>query len=111
MMNSCNFVGNLANEPLFFEGDIPRVVFKLAIDHNGKPSDGKKRVEFLDFVAWHQTAEFIHKYCHKGDMLSVQNAMAKGRSIVGKDGTEYTKTEFQVDAVELCKRARSNWTD
>lgn len=108
MLNSFNCVGNLANEPIFFDGDTPRTVFTLAVDHNGKPIEGKKNAEFLDFVAWGNTAKFIHNYCHKGDMLSVQNAMAKKREIVDADGNKTYRHEFNVESVDILRRAKGN---
>ena len=103
-MNSCNFIGNLVNDPIYYEGEVPRVLFTLAIDHNGKPVEGKKNAEFLDFVAWRGTAEFIAKYCHKGDILAVQNAMAKKREIVTDTGEKIYRTEFQAEIVDLIRR-------
>ncbi|MBR1456207.1 MAG: single-stranded DNA-binding protein [Oscillospiraceae bacterium] len=107
-MNSCNFVGNLVNEPMYFDGQVPRAVFTLAVDHNRKSADGQRKAEFLDFVAWHGVAEFVHRYCHKGDAISVQNCMAKRRKIEADDGTVTYRTEFQVDNVELVRRAKAN---
>ena len=60
--------------------------------------------EFLDFVAWRNTAEFIAKYCHKGDILSIQNAMAKKREIINDDGEKSYRTEFQAEIVDLIRR-------
>ena len=109
MLNVCAFTGNLASEPLYFDGEQPRAVFTLAVDHNGKTADGQKKTEFLDFVAWRGTAEYIHKYCHKGDMLSVRSE-ARKRELV-KDGVKSFKYEFHVDSVDMVKRAKSNWDD
>lgn len=106
-MNSCNFVGNLVNDPAYFDGEAPRVLFTLAVDHNGKPVDGHKQAEFLDFIAWRSTAEYIAKYCHKGDKLAVQNAMARKRDFVTQNGEHVQKTEFQVESVDIVRRARA----
>lgn len=105
MLNSCDFVGNLVSDPIFYDGTPPRAVFRLAVDHDGKAKDGQKNTEFLDFVAWRNTAEYLSRYCHKGDLLSV-HSMAKSHEYTKADGTKESKTEFSVESVNVCSRAK-----
>ena len=49
--------------------------FTLAVDRDFKSKDsGEKNVDFIDCVAWRQTAEFVCKYFTKGRV-----AVAEGR--------------------------------
>jgi len=107
-MNSCDFVGNLANEPMYFEDETAsRILFTLAVDNNGKTKDGQKTAEFLDFVAWRETADFVHNYCHKGDVLSV-HSHAKSHQYTNKNGDKVSKVEFQTSSVDLVCRSKIN---
>lgn len=106
-MNNCCFTGNLVNDPVYFEGNAPRVLFTLAVDHNEKQDDGKKKAEFLDFIAWRGIAEFIHQYCHKGDRLSVTSE-ARNRITVDDSGVKNYRLEFHVNTVNLEHRQVSN---
>ncbi len=99
-MNSCCFTGNLVNDPVFFEGETPRVLFTLAVDHNEKQDDGKKKAEFLDFVAWRGIAEYVHRNCHKGDRLSVTSE-ARNRITMGDNGQKNYRMEFHVESVNV----------
>ena len=41
--------------------------FTLAIDKNYKPKNATQTVDFIDFVAWRNNAEFVGKYFRKGE--------------------------------------------
>lgn len=104
-MNSCVFVGNLANEPMFYEGDVSRTIFTLAVDREGKDKNGMKRADFFNFVAWRSTADFVHKYCHKGDAIVVKTE-ARNKEFVNQAGERVKDVEFQVDSVNIVRRAK-----
>lgn len=105
MMNVFCGVGNLVSDPILYEGDPSRAVFVLAIDHDGKPVDGKKNAEYLDFVAWRNNAEYIAKYCHKGDLLSVVGTVKK-HEYSNADGDKVSKVEIHVSSVNSCNKAK-----
>ena len=105
-LNSFDCIGNFVSDPTYFDGENPRVLFRLAVDRNGKPVEGKKEADFLDFIAWRGTAEYIAKYCHKGDLIAVQNASARTHDFVTKDGTKFQRTEFQVESIDILRRAK-----
>lgn len=106
-MNRCVFVGNLASEPMYYEGETPRVQFTLAVDQEFRSADGQKKADFLDFVAWRGTADFVHKYCHKGDVLAV-DCKAKNRDNVNQDGQKSRRTEFLVEELKMIRRSKAN---
>jgi len=106
MTNECIFVGNLVSDPVYYEGETSRVVFTLAVDHDGKPKEGQKNAEYLDFIAWRSVAEYIGRYAHKGDLLSVVS-MAQKHEKVNPQGEKSYRTEFQVKSVNILSRFRS----
>lgn len=111
MMNSCNFTGRLVDNPRLFEGEANRVTFSLAVDRDFVPEDGGKSVDYLDFVAWRETANYIMRHFRKGDLMQVVNSRARIKTFTGKDGEEKRKTEYEVGKVYCLLRKRREDTD
>lgn len=99
MLNSCNFTGRLAAEPKYFEGENSRAVFCLAVDRDRKGADGNYETDFLDFVAWNGTADFVNKWFHKGDQVTVANARAQVRVYTDDEGVTKRRVEFVAEKV------------
>jgi len=100
MLNSCDFTGRLAGDPKVFEKDgVLRAVFTLAVDRDQKQEDGTYETDFLDFIAWRSTAEFVQKYFHSGDMATVSNARAQVRRFIDSNNVKQRRVEFAVDRV------------
>ena len=97
MRNSCNFTGKLVAEPKMFEGQPSRVCFTLSVLRGYKDNSGKAYSDYFDFVAWRDTAEYIARHFHKGDMMRVDNAKAKVRFYEDSENNEHRKVEFEVD--------------
>lgn len=66
--------------------------FSLAVNRKGKEA----QTDFLDCVAWRQTAEFICKYFKKGSSLCVVGSLQK-REWEDKNGGKRYATEIIVD--------------
>lgn len=64
--------------------------FSLAI------SRSKEETDFIDCVAWKQTAEFIAKYFKKGSSLLIEGSLRK-RTWTDNNGTKRYATEVIVD--------------
>lgn len=67
--------------------------FSIAINRRGS-KDGA--TDFIDCVAWRQTAEFISKYFSKGSSICVRGEIQK-RSYDDKDGNKRYITEVIVN--------------
>ena len=77
MLNRIIIMGRLVRDPDLrtTQNGTPVTSFTLAVDRDYKSRDsGEKSTDFIDVVAWRQTAEFICKYFSKGRM-----AVAEGR--------------------------------
>lgn len=68
--------------------------FSLAVDRNYQ--SGEKQADFINCVAWRQTAEFISKYFQKGNMICVEGSI-QTRSWKGDDSKTRYATEVVVD--------------
>lgn len=66
--------------------------FSLAVNRKGKEA----QTDFLDCVAWRQTAEFICKYFKKGSSVCVVGSLQK-REWEDKNGGKRYATEIIVD--------------
>ena len=71
--------------------------FRIAVDrYAGKD----KAVGFFDVVAWRNTAEFIVKYFHKGDMIALSGHL-QTRSYEDKHGSKRTVVEIVAESVSF----------
>ena len=75
-MNSCNFCGRLTKDPeLKTKQDGGKYAyFCLAVDA-GKNKNGEKQTDFIDFLAYNKTAEFLTTYCIKGSLIEVNGRL------------------------------------
>jgi single-strand DNA-binding protein len=81
----------------------PNVSFTLAIDRE-YAKDRERVTDFLKFVAWRHTAEFICKHFAKGSLIFVR-AKATSREYEA-DGKKNFVTEFRVDEVSFTGERR-----
>lgn len=73
--------------------------FSVAVDRDIANKDTKEReTDFLDCVAWRNTAEFLQKYFRKGDMIVVSGRL-QVRSWQDKNGDKRRATEILADNV------------
>lgn len=69
--------------------------FRLAVDRDYKGQDGQRATDWLNFVAWRGTAEFIARNFRKGQPMVVETK-AQSRTYE-RDGQNHTVVEFVVD--------------
>ena len=71
MLNHIVIMGRLTKDPELrtTQSGVSVTSFTLAVDRDFKNKDsGEKSTDFIDVVAWRQTAEFVCKYFSKGRM-------------------------------------------
>lgn len=91
-------MGRLARDPeLRRTGNGTAVTsFTIAVDRDRKPKDGERETDFVDVVAWRQTAEFVSKYFEKGRMAVVEGRL-QFREYTDRDGNKRKATEIIVE--------------
>ena len=101
MLNNCDFQGRFASDPKFFQtaDGVSRCVFTLAVDRDQKRDDGEYDTDFLDFICWRGTADFVNKYFHSGDLGGVAGARKQVHVFEDANGVKQRKVEFLVDRV------------
>lgn len=78
-----------------------RVVnFTIAIKRNKEESD------FINCIAWNQTADFMDKYIGKGDLISVDGKI-QTRNYDDADGKKVYVTEVLANAVNILSKKAS----
>ena len=77
MLNKIIIMGRLTRDPeLRRTGSGTAVTsFSLAVDRDFKSQSGEKETDFIDVVAWRNTAEFVSKYFTKGRMAVVEGRL------------------------------------
>lgn len=105
MLNYDVKTGRLTADPELrtTQNGIPVVGFTLAVQRNYKVDD-EYPTDFLNFVAWRGTAEFICKHFRKGNLITVEGAL-ETRKYTDKDGNNRTAYEIKVDRAHFCESA------
>ena len=88
------------------QSGVPVTSFTLAVDRKGKD----KQCDFINVVAWRQTAEFICKYFGKGQAILVCGEL-QTRSWTDGQGNKRTATEVVANEVSFCEAKKSAETN
>lgn len=81
--------------------------FTIAVNRRFADKDGTYRTDFINCVAWRQTAEFIARYFQKGNMLGAAGSIIT-RSWDDKDGKRCFSTEVNVDEAYFTGKKSEN---
>ncbi|MBR5948245.1 MAG: single-stranded DNA-binding protein [Clostridia bacterium] len=111
MLNRITIMGRFVRDPELRRtpNGTPVTSFTLAVDRDFGPRDGEKTTDFIDCVAWRNTAEFVGKYFAKGRMAVVSGRL-QIRDWTDKDGGKRRSAEVLVDSIYFAdsKRAESS---
>lgn len=94
-MNKVILLGRLTRDPELrtTPSGVSVTSFSIAVNRRFQ----KDQTDFINCVAWRQTAEFVSKYFAKGNMISVVGSLQTGR--YEKDGQTHYTTDVVVDEV------------
>ena len=101
MLNRIILMGRLARDPELrhTQTGTPVASFRLAVDRDFKDkTTGEKATDWIDVVAWRQTAEFVSRYFTKGRLAVVEGRLQM-RDWTDKDGNKRTSAEVVADNV------------
>ncbi len=98
MLNRVILMGRIAQdlELKTTQSGISVLSFSVAVDRNYARQGEDRQTDFIDCVAWRQTAEFINRYFGKGRMICVEGTLQK-RSYDDRNGNKRWVTEVVVD--------------
>ena len=75
--------------------------FQVACDRNYQRAGEERQADFIDCVAWRQTAEFISRYFRKGSMIAVEGSIQTS-NYTDKDGNKRKQVEVVANNVSFC---------
>lgn len=103
MLNNCTFQGRFAADPEMrtTQSGLTVASFRMAVDRDNVGQDGRRATDWLNFVAWRKTAEFVCQYFRKGSTALVE-CQCQTRSYEDKNGQKRTATEFVVQKIHFC---------
>lgn len=101
MLNRIILMGRLTRDPELrhTQTGTPVASFTLAVDRDFKDRQtGEKATDFIDIVAWRQTAEFVSRFFTKGRMAVVEGRLQL-RDWTDRDGNKRRSAEVIADNV------------
>ena len=110
MLNHIVLMGRLTRDPELRRtgSGVAVATFSLAVDRDfGSSATGEKETDFIDIVAWRNTAEFVSKYFTKGRMAVVSGRL-QIRNWNDKDGNKRRSAEVVADNVYFGDSKRDN---
>ena len=104
MINNVILAGRLAKEPELRKTQTNKSVlsFTLACNRKFKNENGKVEADFINCVAWGQSAEYLAGYAHQGDLIGAEGSI-QTRNYDGQNGRVYV-TEIICDSVCILSR-------
>ena len=99
-LNRIDVMGRMVSDPELrrTNSGVAVTSFTLAVDRDYTKDGAEKETDFIDCVAWKNTAEFVSKYFGKGRMAVVSGRL-QIRSWTDKDGNKRRNAEVVADNV------------
>lgn len=109
MLNRVILMGRLTADPEHKQtpNGVSVTSFSVAVDRNFADKDGKRNADFINIVAWRQTADFICKYFSKGRMIAIEGSI-QTRNYEDKQGNKRTAFEVVADQVYFADSKTGN---
>lgn len=103
MINMVALMGRLTYEPEIktTPQGVSVIRFQIACDRNYTPQGQERQADFIDCVAWRNTAEFIGKYFHKGSMIAIEGSL-QTRNYTDKAEKQRKAVEVVVSNASFC---------
>jgi single-strand DNA-binding protein len=107
MMNKVILIGHLANDPelKYTPSGVAVSTFRVAVSRPFTNAQGEREADFIDVVAWRQTAEFAANYLGKGRLVAVEGRL-QVRSYQDQQGNRRRVSEVVCDNLKSLSRPR-----
>lgn len=101
-MNKCELIGRLTKEPelKLTANQTQFCNFTIAVDRKYKDANGNRQADFINCLAWKQTAVFIQKYFHKGNKIGICGSI-QTRTYDDQNGVKKYVVEVLVEDVDF----------
>lgn len=103
-MNNVTLIGRLTADPELkhTQSGLAYTRFSIAVDRAFVKQGEERQADFINIVAWRQTAEFICKYFSKGNRIGITGEIRTG-SFTGQDGTKRYTFEVMANNTYFCE--------
>ena len=107
MFNLVVLTGRLTADPeLRYTGNnTPVTSFSIAVSRRYKAGE-QAEADFINIVAWRQTAEFVTKYFQKGSMIGIEGSIQTRRYTDKETGKNRTAFEVIANNVQFVESKR-----
>ena len=107
MFNLVVLTGRLTSDPELktTPNGVSVCSFAIAVERRHKQGE-ERQADFIDIVAWRQTAEFVSKYFSKGSMIGIEGSI-QTRKYTDKNGNNRTAFEVVANNVHFVESKRS----
>lgn len=112
MLNNVTVMGRLAAQPELrtTTSGISVCSFTIACNRNYAKNGEEAQTDWIDCVAWRQTAEFISRYFNKGSMIALVGSI-QTRNYEDKNGNKRKATEVIVNNAYFAESKKSSSQD
>ena len=109
MLNKVILMGRFTRDPELRSTPqgISTCSFSIAVDRNFVRAGEERKADFINCVAWRQTAEFISKYFRKGSMVALEGSI-QTRTWDDQDGKKRYATDVVVSQVYFAESKRDS---
>ena len=103
MLNIVVLQGRLTDNPQTrsTQGGVTMTNFSLAVDRDYQPGGSERRTDFVDCTAFRNTAGFVERNFHKGQLVCVKGRM-ESRKWLDKNGQARISWGVSVDDAWFC---------
>ena len=108
MFNLVVLTGRLTADPELktTPNGISVTTFSIAVDRRYRSGE-ERQTDFINIVAWRQSAEFITKYFKKGNLIGIEGSI-QTRRYQDKNGNNRTAFEVVVNNVQFVESKRDS---
>lgn len=108
MLNVVVLTGRLTADPELRHtpNDIAVTSFTLAVNRKFSRPGEEKQTDFIDIVAWRNTAEFVCKYFKKGQLIAIEGSI-QTRTYQDKDGNKRKAFEIVARDAQFAESKKS----
>lgn len=108
MFNLVVLTGRLTADPELktTQSGISVTSFSIAVDRRYRAGE-ERQTDFINVVAWRQSAEFVAKYFKKGNMIGIEGSI-QTRKYTDKNGNNRTAFEVVANNVQFVESKRDS---
>ena len=109
MFNLVVLTGRLTADPelRYTANNTPVTSFSIAVSRRYKAGE-EAQADFINIVAWRQTAEFVTKYFQKGSMIGIEGSIQTRRYVDKETGKNRTAFEVIANNVQFVESKRES---